>query len=60
MKHNYQSAYSIDLKLVWYANLVPICPLINKLSNLDGSAGSLNNLIHSSSGRAACPAAILV
>jgi len=39
---------------------LPICPLINKLSNRDGSAGNLYNLIHSSSGNGGCPAAALV
>jgi len=62
MKNTYRSAYNIDLiisTLVSDGNL-PICPLINKLSNRDGSAGNLYNLIHSSSGNVACPAAALV
>jgi hypothetical protein len=58
-KNNYQSAYNIDLISKFKRNL-PICPLTSKLSNRDGSAGNLNNFIHSSSGNGACPAACLV
>jgi hypothetical protein len=62
-KSNYQSACNIDLKSAQNGSFspdIPICPLISKLSSLDGSVGNLNNLIHSSSGNGACPAACLV